>query len=163
MEKAAFLLLLVAAASSAPLRAQDRSGTSAPTLGEALRQAAPAAPHACESSNPAEVVVCGRSRRAYRIDPNVLAATRAVEAPPAKPALDASVDNSCTGPNCGGATIPLVGMALTALKAAELAADGDDWREAFRTHPDAYQAYQDAQRKQGGGAHVSVGVSAGSR
>ena len=35
--------------------------------------------------------------------------------------------------------IPLVGMALTALKAAVLASQGEDWREAFKTHPDEYR------------------------
>jgi len=115
----------------------------------------------CKSSDPAEVVVCGRSQQLYRIDPQVLAATRAAEALPPKAALDASRDSSCTGPNCGGGTIPLVGMALAVLKAAELAAKGDDWREAFRTHPDQYQLYQ--QSKAAKKARVSVGVGAASK
>lgn len=115
----------------------------------------------CKSNDPAEVVVCGRSQQRYRIDPQVLAATRAAEALPPKPALDASRDSSCTGPNCGGGTIPLVGMALAALKAAELAAQGDDWREAFRTHPDQYQLYE--QSKPSKKARVSIGVGAASK
>jgi len=115
----------------------------------------------CKSNDPAEVVVCGRSQQRYRIDPQVLAATRAAEALPPKPALDASRDSSCTGPNCGGGTIPLVGMALAALKAAELAAQGDDWREAFRTHPDQYQLYE--QSKASKKARVSIGVGAASK
>ena len=115
----------------------------------------------CKSNDPAEVVVCGRSQQRYRIDPQVLAATRAAEALPPKPALDASRDSSCTGANCGGGTIPLVGMALAVLKAAELAVQGDDWREAFRTHPDQYQLYE--QSKASKKARVSIGVGAASK
>jgi len=115
----------------------------------------------CKSNDPAEVVVCGRSQQRYRIDPQVLAATRAAEALPPKPALDASRDSSCTGANCGGGTIPLVGMALAVLKAAELAVQGDDWREAFRTHPDQYQLYE--QSKASKKARVSIGLGAASK
>jgi len=86
-----------------------------------------------------------------------------VVAGPFKPLLDASTEQSCVGPDCGGATIPLVGMALVALKAAELAAQGDDWREAFRTRPDAYRAYQEAKAKEAKRARVSVGLSASSK
>ena len=116
---------------------------------------------ACKSNDPAEVVVCGRSQQRYRIDPQVLAANRAADALPPKPALDASRDSSCTGPNCGGGTIPLVGMALAVLKAAELAVQGDDWREAFRTHPDRYELYQQSEARKK--ARVTIGVTAASK
>jgi hypothetical protein len=109
------------------------------------------------------VIVCGRSRDPYRIDPSVLAASRAAEALPPKPPITGDVpEATCAGPtNCGGGSyVPLVGMALTALKAAELAADGDDWRDAFRTHSDEYQAYQNAKARKGG---VTIGVSVGNR
>ena len=92
-----------------------------------------------------------------------LASRRAGDANPPQPLLDASTEQSCVGPDCGGATIPLVGMALVALKAAELAVEGDDWREAFRTRPDAYKAYQDAKAKEAKRPRVSVGASAGNR
>lgn len=131
-------------------------------IAKAISDAGLAGSGKCKSTSPAEVVVCGRSEQRYRIDPQVLAATRAAEALPPKPELDASRDSSCTGPNCGGGTIPLVGMALTALKAAELAAQGDDWREAFRTHPDQYQLYQDAKAKEKR-ASVNIGVAAGNK
>lgn len=118
--------------------------------------------HSCKSADASEVVVCGHSQERYRIDPTVLAATRAAEALPPKPPITGDVPEAgCAGPNCGGGSyVPLVGMALTALKAAELAADGDDWREAFRTHPDEYRAYQSAKAKKGG---VSIGVNVGNR
>jgi len=109
------------------------------------------------------VIVCGRSRDPDRIDPSVLAARRAAEALPPKPPITGDVpDASCAGATAcaGGSYVPLVAMALTALKAAELAADGDDWRDAFRTHPDEYQSYQNAKAKKGG---VTIGVSVGDR
>lgn len=114
----------------------------------------------CKSEDPTVVVVCGRSQQRYRIDPVVLEATREVEAPPPKPRLDAASDQGCIGPNCGGGTIPLVAMALTAVKAAVLASQGDDWRDAFRTRPDAYRQYEDARART---SHISVGVTAGNR
>jgi hypothetical protein len=112
----------------------------------------------CNSDDPSTVVVCGRSQQRYRIDPLVLEATREAEAPPPKPKLDATTTNACTGPNCGGGVIPLVGMALTAVKAAVLASQGDDWREAFRTRPDQYRAYEDAKART---SRISIGVTAG--
>lgn len=112
----------------------------------------------CTSDDPSTVVVCGKSQRRYRIDPVVLEATREAEAPPPKPKLDATRSESCIGPNCGGGMIPLVGMALTAVKAAVLASQGDDWREAFRTHPDEYRAYEDAKART---SRISIGVTVG--
>ena len=152
--KAAPLLLLFAGLAWSPPLAADPP--------PAFALSAPIADD-CKSSDPHEVVVCGRSQQRYRIDPIVLAATRAAEAPPPKPPLDASRDTSCIGANCGGGTIPLVGMALTALKAAELAADGDDWREAFRTRPDQYQEYQEEKAKEAARSHIAIGVSAGNK
>lgn len=150
-------VMLVALLVGTPAAAQQAPASEA--LGQALDAAKPAP--SCKGDS-TQVVVCGRSDHKYRIDPDVLAATRAAEAPPPKPALDASQQVACVGPNCGGGNyVPLVGMALTALKAAELAADGDDWREAFRTHPDQYQAYQRA--KDGKKGHVSIGIAAGSK
>jgi hypothetical protein len=164
MAKRACLMLVAGLASATSARAQEQVPAPERTIGEALKDAAPgSAARACKSSDPTEVVVCGHSATRYRIDPSVLASTRAVEAKPPKPLLDASTEQSCVGPDCGGATIPLVGMALVALKAAELAAQGDDWREAFRTRPDAYQVYEDAKAKEAKRPRVSVGVSAGNR
>lgn len=150
------LLLAFAIAVAGSAAAQDRSPPVPPTAADTTWQT-----ETCKSNEPGEVVVCGRSQHRYRIDPDVLAATRAAEAPPVKPPLDASNAEPCTGQDCGGGMIPLVGMALTALKAAELAAQGDDWREAFRTHPDQYRAYQQSKAAKKGG--ISFGLNAGSR
>lgn len=145
-------LLLAGVVGSAPAAAHDQS--SPPPALTALGK--PDTAPSCQSDDPKTVVVCGRSQQRYRIDPTVLEATRQAEALPPKTDLDATTVGSCIGPNCGGGTIPLVGMALTAVKAAVLASEGQDWREAFRTHPDQYQVYQKAKQ-----SHISVGISAG--
>lgn len=110
----------------------------------------------CMSASDQEIVVCARPKPRYRIDPDVLAAMRIAEAIPPRPPVDANSPIACVGPNCGGGTIPLVGVALTAVKAAVLAAGGNDWRDAFRTHPDQYQAFEKSKTGKN-----SIGVSAG--
>lgn len=151
-------LLFAAVCCSASAAAQNKAAEPQPSLSQLLSQRTVQSPEpGCTSNDPAEVVVCGRSQQRYRIDPDVLEATRSAEAPPPKPVLDATKANACVGPDCGGGTIPLVAMALTAIKAAELAAEGHDWREAFRTHPDQYRAYQESK------GQISVGVVAGNR
>lgn len=161
MTKACSLMLFAALAAPAPGGAQQPSPLPSKAMAQALTDALPRA-NKCRSSDPAEVVVCGRSQQPYRIDPHVLAATRAAEAPPPKPELDASRQTACVGPDCGGGTIPLVGMALAALKAAELAAKGDDWREAFRTHPDQYRLYEGSKAREKSGS-IAIGISAGNK
>ena len=160
MTNTIFFFLVLLASSGAI--AQDSSAAKQQMKLEILsKEAAPTEEGDCKRENSAEVIVCGHSNRRYRIDPTVLAATRAAEALPPKPPVSATAAEPCTGPNCGGGTIPLVGMALTALKAAELAADGDDWRDALRTHPDQYQVYE--QKKNESKARVSFGLSAGNK
>lgn len=159
MTKVACFLLL-ALAPSAANAAQDQPAPK--TIAQALSDASPGREPKCDTEDPHAVVVCGRSQKPYRIDPNVLAATRAAEAPPAKPPVGSVPPEQCSGPNCGGGSyVPLVGMALTALKAVELAAQGDDWRDAFRTRPDQYRLYQEEQAKQARKSGVSVGVTVG--
>ena len=153
-----FLLLSGAIALSSVAAAQDHAparGTHDPPVAmDPVQDAQP-----CNvSQSPAEVIICGSRPQRYRIDPDVLAATRAVHTPPLKPPLDASTADSCVGPNCGGGMIPLVAMALTAIKAMALAAQGDDWRDAFRTHPDEYRAYEQSKARKKGG--ISIGLSA---
>ena len=160
MTKTCLLFLLAAFAS--PAMGQEEAPVRPEGIGKAMTQLLPGEAGKCRSSDPSEVVVCGRSKQRYRIDSDVLAATRAAGAPPPKPELDASKQSSCVGPNCGGGTIPLVGMALAALKAAELAARGDDWRDAFRTHPDAYKLYEDASTTEKRGS-IEIGVAAGNK
>jgi hypothetical protein len=151
------LLLLIGSLESAASAQQS----SPPKIADALKSAETGAQPTCSNDDPETVVVCGRSQKQFRIDPDVLAATRAANALPPKPPLNAMTAEQCVGPNCGGGSyVPLVGMALTALKAAELAANGDDWRDAFRTHPDQYQLYQQEREKKG---RVRFGVTVGNR
>ena len=157
MTRAYCVFLAVGLAGSSAAVAQTDAGTVAKALSN--NTATPKAE--CKADDPKTVVVCGRSQQRFRIDPAVLAATRAAEAVPPKPALDAKSGQPCTGSQCGGGSyVPLIGMALTALKAVELAAEGDDWREAFRTRPDEYQAYSRAKAKK---ARIGIGVSAGNK
>ena len=153
------LLPLLALCWPAAAIAQDAPAQ--PSLSRLVaKQEAQSSSAKCTGTSPTEVVVCGRSQQRYRIDPDVLAAARALETPPPKPELDATTANACVGPNCGGATIPLVAMALTAIRAGELAAEGEDWKEAFRTRPDPYKAYQDSKKARG---RISIGITAGNR
>lgn len=161
MLKALSIVLLVGLAGSRAF-ALEPSASPSQAIADALRTVAPAQQQsACGRDNPAEVVVCGRSQQHYRIDPTVLASARAAEAPPPKPPVTAETADHCTGADCGGGTIPFVGMALTALKAAELAAQGDDWRDAFRTHPDEYRLYEEEKASEARKPSVRVGLSAG--
>jgi hypothetical protein len=155
-------LVLVGFAGSAASAAEDPQATPPKSIGQALEDKELIQQGGCKSDNPGEVIVCGRSQQRYRIDSNVLAATREAEALPPKPELDATTSTPCSGPNCGGGSyVPLVGMALTAIKAAELAAAGDDWRDAFRTHPDQYKIYQQSTQSKRGTIHF--GVTAGNK
>jgi hypothetical protein len=148
------VFLAVAVSASTGAAAQTDPGAVATALSNR-----PSPKAECRNDDPKSVVVCGRSQQRFRIDPGVLAGIRAAETPPPKPPLDATSGQPCTGSQCGGGNYaPLVGMALKALKAAELAANGDDWKEAFRTRPDQYQAYRAEQTKKPG---VSVGVTVG--
>lgn len=141
MTKAGPLVFVLALSAPVVAAAQERTSTPVP-ISQPLVQLAVQLAEPCKTNAPEDVVVCGRSKRAYRIDPNVLAESRAADAQPPKPPIETAMTDRCVGPHCGGATIPLVRMALTAVKAAALAAEGDDWREAFRTHTDQYQVYQ---------------------
>ena len=57
----------------------------------------------------------------------------------------------------------MVSVALTALKAAELAAAGDDWRDAFKTRADQYQVYQEMKQKELDERKVHIGLVAGNK
>lgn len=116
-----------------------------------------------------EIVVCGdRERRPapYRIDPSVLAAERAREAPPvdARSPQQKAVAISCHDlpSKCqGSGVIPLLPVALKAAEAALLAANkGEDWRSPFRTGPDEYQLHPQDKAKR---ARISIGLGASAK
>lgn len=125
----------------------------------------------CKSASGDEILVCGerdkRGEDRFRIDANVLAADRAKNALPPKPPADATADasttgNSCVGPNaCNEGVIPLVGMALAVAKAAALAAKGEDWRDAIRTHEDEYRLYKEAEERRRKDRGIKIGITVG--
>jgi hypothetical protein len=163
-QTALMILPFVIAAAGA---AAEPSSDGAPNFASALADVAKSSPaEACKSDNKADILVCGRAGTPYRIDRSVLEASREHDAAPAKPPLsaDAAADNSCIGPqHCGDAVIPLVAIALTALKAAELAANGGDWRNAIRTHEDEYRLYQQAEAREAKERRVRIGIIAGGK
>lgn len=154
-------LLIAAVAAAAAGPAAD------PNVGGALADLAKSErAEACRNDQKADILICGRRGERYRIDPSVLEASRAHDSAPAKPRVppDASPDNSCVGPqHCGDAVIPLVAVALTAIRAAELAANGEDWRDSLRTHEDEYRLYKQAEERKVKQRRVIIGVAAGSK
>lgn len=152
------LALLIAAAPAAD-SAGGASAPVPPVLSPAVNGSA-----ACKSDNADEVVVCAKPGDRYRIDSSVLEAGRARDALPPKPAPDANrvASNGCVGPaSCTGAVVPLVRMALVAARAAALAANGDDWRDAIRTHEDEYRLYQQAEKRRASERKVRIGIAVG--
>ena len=144
--------------------------------GAALAQAAPepapdidlhtrSASAECPAGTDKEVVVCGtRERSPYRLDETVLEAERSKEAAN-NPRV---VQDRSGGPEpcgtvrneCGGGAIPLLGPALRVATAIVDAANGDDWKQAFRNGPSDYERYEEAKRKRAKGG-ISVGISVG--
>jgi hypothetical protein len=132
----------------------------APMVIDLMRPACP------EDASEADVVVCAQRTPDYRIDPGVLASQRAREPQPSetterqRSAMASATSCHDLPTKCqGSGVIPLLPAALKAIEAAALAVKGEDWREAFRTKPDEYQAYQAERRRSG--VRVGVGVSAG--
>lgn len=118
----------------------------------------------CKIDSKADILVCGKRGERYRIDPNVLEADRAANALPPKPPVHAgeATASGCVGPNaCKDGVIPLVGMALAAAKAAVLAANGGDWRDAIRIHEDEYRLYKQAEERRRKERGIKIGVQVG--
>ena len=132
---AAPLLIAAAAAPAIPSPAPQ-------ALGKALRESTRSD---CGTPDPGDILVCAKPNGTYRVDPLILAIEGKSEEGPARRPLDASrtvAGSQCIGPQkCGSEILPLVAIALAALKAGELAAKGEDWKGAFRTEPPEYQRY----------------------
>ena len=109
----------------------------------------------CLSTDPAEVIVCGkRGTSRYRIDPTVLQVIRekeSAENPPQPSGRSASAEKCPIGVNScpGGGTIDLIGPLMVIARSLLSAAEGEDWREPFRTRPDHDQLHeQEKSRRQ---------------
>ncbi|QIL03172.1 hypothetical protein G7078_10550 [Sphingomonas sinipercae] len=154
-------LLILAAAIAPASAAFDLAGKSA--------LVAPTESGKCQAGAPNEVVVCGKREPNYRLDPAALATARARDALPAAPDPTAALANAspCSagiGPQgcTGKADIDFVAVGLLAAKAAAAAAQGEDWRETFRTRPDEYNEYRAAKdRENRKRPHVTLGFGAG--
>ncbi|MEO6255308.1 MAG: hypothetical protein ABIO69_00710 [Sphingomicrobium sp.] len=102
-------------------------------------------------AEPGEIVVCGQRPQGYRLDPDVVEASRGMHngGRPRRP--DRMRDTSCAvvgAAGCigAGAGINLVGAALTAAEMAARVAKGESIANMFITEPEPteYQRYQAA-------------------
>lgn len=111
-------------------------------------------PGCAKSDDPAVITVCGDvPRQSLRLDPKILAATRAAEAPPPGPsAMQAAMNNrgcqtsamGCTGK----ATVSFTSIGVTTAMAVIKAIKGEDWKEAFAPPPPtAYDKYREQKAK----------------
>ncbi len=138
-----FLAAVVALSVAAPVLAQESPPNDA-VLDLSL------ATKGCRPTGAGEVVVCGkRGTSHYRIDPTVLQVIREkenAENPPHPSGPSASAERCPAGVNtCPGAgTIDLIGPLLLIARSLVNAAEGEDWREPFRTRPDHYQPHEQA-------------------
>ena len=105
------------------------------------------------TAQPGEIVVCGTRPEGFRIDPDVMAAKRAMHGGGRPKRPERMVDNSCAvvgQAGCIGANpgINLIGVALTAAEMAARLAKGESIGSMFITDPQPteYQLYQEAKR-----------------
>ena len=105
-------------------------------------------------AHPGEIVVCGQKPQGFRIDPDVLEASRGKHGGGRHKRPERLGDTSCAvvGPaGCigAGAGINLIGAALTAAQMAERLAKGQEIGSMFRTTPEEseYELYKDAKRE----------------
>ena len=106
------------------------------------------------TAQPGEIVVCGKRPEGYRLDPDVMAAKRALHGGGRPRRPDRMVDKSCAvvgEAGCIGANqgINLIGAALTAAEIAARLAKGQEIGSIFITdpQPSEYQLYQEAKRE----------------
>jgi hypothetical protein len=106
------------------------------------------------NAQPGEILVCGQKPQGYRIDPDVLEASRGKHSGGRPKRPDRMADTSCAvvGPaGCIGANpgINIVGAVLTAAEMASRLAKGQEIGSMFITDPQPteYQRYVEAKRR----------------
>jgi uncharacterized protein (DUF4415 family) len=106
------------------------------------------------NAQPGEIIVCGQKPQGYRIDPDVLEASRKKHGGgrPKRPERMADTSCSVVGPmGCIGANpgINLIGAALTAAEMASRLSKGQEIGSMFITDPQPteYQLYVEAKRR----------------
>jgi hypothetical protein len=143
------IALLAEVASAAP--ADPANATQVTASGEV--KAADRCPTLPAGAQPGEIVVCGKRPEGYRLDPDILAAKRAMHGGGRPRRPERMVDRSCAvvgQAGCIGANpgINLMGVALTAAEMAARLAKGQEIGSMFITDPQPteYQLYQEAKR-----------------
>lgn len=104
-----------------------------------------------ESVVKGEIVVCAQRPQSYRINPDVMAARKALRGGGRPKGPERFKDDSCrtVGPmGCRDAGINLLAAAMTAAKMADKVSKGESVAGMFNTdpHPTEYQHYLEAKR-----------------
>jgi hypothetical protein len=105
-----------------------------------------------ESAEKGEIVVCAQRPETYRLNPDVMAAKKAMRNGGAPKGPERFKDDSCrtVGPRgCSDAGINLIAAAVTAAKMADKLSKGESVKSMFVTdpHPTEYQLYIQAKRE----------------
>ena len=145
----ALLAIAIALANAAPVV----EGSANQPAAEPLRIVIPVIETGCPGPKSGDdvIVVCGRDDRRYRIDPAVLAVTRARNAKGSRPRPDrrTTLFQETCGPigsahYPGQGTLPVSSIALTVATALIKVAKGEDLRPMLLTTPSEYGMYQQA-------------------
>lgn len=104
-----------------------------------------------ESAEKGEIVVCGQRPQSYRLNPDVMAAKKAMRGGGRPRPPERFRDTSCkvVGPmGCGNGGVNLLAVALTAARMADKVSKGENVGGMFITDPQLseYQLYQAAKR-----------------
>lgn len=107
----------------------------------------------CDTPDARHIIVCAERPRGYRLDPSVVEANKEAAvnnraADSRTPAAQSVCSTQPMGCGKGLGSVDLVNVAIVAGTMAVRAAEGEDWKKAFRVGgPDEYQLYQAAKRK----------------
>lgn len=138
------------AGSAALAQAATNNSLSAPTASEARTEPSAAA---CPPHEDHNIVVCGQRGQAYRLDPNIVEASRGLDREQrsvtgSSPAAQATCSSQPTGCGKDLGSLDLANVAIVAGTMAVRALKGKDWAAGLRTGgPDEYQLYQQAKRR----------------
>jgi hypothetical protein len=145
-------IILTLSAAAAPA-ATPTSSADAPSASAPAGRSTGASDLPCPSGDPQSIVVCAQRGQAYRLDSNVIDASRQAEAngrsaSSAAPPAQAVCAASPMGCGTGLEGLDLANVAIVAGTTAVRAAKGEDWRRAFRTGgADEYQLYRQAKQR----------------
>jgi hypothetical protein len=121
-----------------------------PRVAPPVKQAEDGCAFSRESAEKGEIVVCAQKPQSYRLNPDVMAAKKAMRdgGGPKPPERFVNTDCKTIGPmgRRGQATVNLVGTALALAKMADRMSKGESLASLLITdpHPSEYQLYQAA-------------------